>query len=606
MNEFKELLKYLKNYKISAFLNIFFNILYTIFSFASLGFVMPFFEILFNPNNLVTEVPEFGYNIESLKNLLDYYISKVIIHYDSIEAGLIFISILLIVLFFLKNLFRYLAQFYLAPIRNGIVKDIRISLNNKILYLPLSYFNKVKKGNLISTLTSDVVEVEHSILSILEVFVKEPITIFIALAILFSVSAKLTIFVFFLILLIILLIGSIGKSLKKASFEGQEKVGFLSALYDETISGMRVIKAFTAEDYRKQQFESESNIFFKIMNIVQRKRVLASPLTEFLTITIFSSIVWFGGKEVVEGNIQASIFMFYLITFGMIIGPAKSFSTAYFNVQKGLGSIKRIDTILLEKTMIKESENPVIKETFDKDIVFEKVSFSYNNYDNKKVLNKIDLEIKKGDVLAIVGSSGAGKTTIADLIPRLYDVTEGRILLDGVNIKDISKNSLRNKMGVVTQESILFNDTIANNIAFGMNASDEEIMQAAKVANANEFISQMPDGYNTIIGDRGQNLSGGQRQRLTIARAILKNPPILILDEATSALDSKSERLVQDALIKLMRNRTSIVIAHRLSTIQFADEIIVMDKGEIVERGNHISLIAMNGLYSKLVELQAF
>lgn len=606
MTQFLDLLKYLKNYKLSAGLNIAFNFLYTVFSFASLGGVLPFIDILFNPDNLVTVKPEWAFSVETFKNYLDFYISKVIMQYDSKEAGLIFIAILIISLFFLKNLFRYFAQFFLASIRNGIVKDVRIALNNKILSLPLSYFNKVKKGNLISTLTTDVTEVEHSILSILEVFIKEPITIAISLWILFSISTKLTFFVFLLIILIIVLIGTIGKSLKKNSFEGQEKVGFLTSLYDETISGMRVIKAFTAEKYRRTQFENESKIFLKLMNVVQRRRVLASPLTEFLSITIFSSIVWFGGKEVIDGNIQASLFILYLMTFGLIIGPAKSFSTAYFNIQKGLGSVKRIDAVLHEETDILEIKNPIQKDSFDTSIIFENVSFAYHNYDDTQVLKNVNLEIKKGDVLAIVGSSGAGKTTIADLVPRLYDVSSGAIKIDGINIKDLSKQSLREKMGVVTQESILFNDSVANNIAFGIDATKEEIIQAAKVANADEFISQMPDGYNTIIGDRGQNLSGGQRQRLTIARAILKNPPILILDEATSALDSKSEKLVQGALIKLMKNRTSIVIAHRLSTIQFADEIIVMDKGEIVERGNHISLISKNGLYRKLVDLQAF
>ncbi len=606
MNQFTDLLKHLKNYKLNVFFNIVFNILYTFFSFASIGAVIPFFGLLFDPKKRVLVKPAIDFSINSIETYFNYYVSKIIMQYDNIEAGLIFIAIMLVVLSFFKNTFRFLAQYNLAPIRNGVVKDIRIHLNNKILSLPLSYFHKVKKGNLISTLTSDVIEVEHGILSILEVFIKEPISIIMALTILFAISVKLTFFVFFLIALIILIIGTIGKTLKKSSFDVQEKVGFLTSLYDETISGMRVIKAFTAENYRKAQFKKESNIFFKMMNLVERKRVLASPLTELLSTVIIGTIIWFGGKEVIDGNIKPQIFMFYLISFGMIIGPAKSFSSAFLNVQKGLGSVKRIDKILSEKAAINEIVNPIVKKEFEKDIVFENVSFAYNNFDDKHVLKHINLTIPKGDVLAIVGPSGAGKTTIADLIPRLYDATKGSVKIDGINIKEFSKKSLREKMGIVTQESILFHDTVANNIAFGINATEEQIIQAAKVANAHEFIAQMPDGYDTIIGDRGQNLSGGQRQRLTIARAILKNPPILILDEATSALDSESEKLVQEALIKLMRNRTSIVIAHRLSTIQFADKIIVMDKGEIVEEGNHNGLIAQNGLYRKLVDLQAF
>ena len=606
MKKILDLVKYLKAYKGSAFLNIFFNILYTVFNFASLGAVIPFFNILFNPDNLVVEKPLFSWGVTGLKYQLDYYISQIILHYDSKEAGLIFIALLVVITFFFKNVFRYLAQFFLSNVSNGIVKDIRIELNDKILSLPLSYFNKVKKGNLISTLTSDVTEVEHSILSILEVFIKEPITLIVALALLFSISVKLTFFVFLLIILIVVLIGTIGKSLKKSSFEGQEKVGFLTSLYDETISGMRVIKAFAAEKFRQNQFLKESESFFTLMNKVQRRRVLASPLTEFLSITIFSSIVWFGGKEVLDGNIKPDIFIFYLIAFGSIIGPAKSFSTAYFNIQKGFGAMQRIENVLEVQSDITEIENPIVKEHFETSIVFDKVCFAYNNIDDKEILSEVSLEVKKGSVLAIVGPCGAGKTTKVDLIRRFYDVIKGEIRIDGINVKDYKKESLRQKMGIVTQESILFNDTIANNIAFGIDATEEQIIAAAKVANAHDFIAELPNGYQTTIGDRGQNLSGGQRQRLTIARAILKNPPILILDEATSALDSESEKLVQDALLKLMKNRTSVVIAHRLSTIQFADEIIVMEDGKIVENGNHISLMAKRGLYSKLVDLQAF
>ena len=364
--------------------------------------------------------------------------------------------------------------------------------------LPLSYFNKVKKGNLVSTITTDVSEVEHSILSILEVFIKEPITLFIALVFLFSISTKLTLFVFLLILLIVVLIGTIGKSLKKSSFEGQEKIGFLTSLYDETISGMRVIKAFAAEKFRQNQFLKESYFFYGLMNKVERRRVLASPLTEFLVITIFSSIIWFGGKEVLDEKILPDVFVFYLITFATIIGPAKSFSTAYFNIQKGFGAMQRIDNVLSVQSDITEVENAIVKEEFEDSIVFDKVSFAYNNIDDRSVLSDINLEVKKGNVLAIVGPSGAGKTTIVDLIPRFYDVDQGEIRIDGINVKDFNKVSLRQKMGIVTQESILFNDTIANNIAFGIDATKEQI-----IAADNSHISYCIIGSKPVAQHRG-------------------------------------------------------------------------------------------------------
>ena len=551
-------------------------------------------------------MPKFAFSIDALKDYLNYIVTQQINQYNSKEAGLIFLAILITVIFFLKNLFRFLAQYFLAPIRNGIVRDIRIKLNNKILNLPLSYYNKSKKGDLVSSLTADVIEVEHGVLNILEVLVKEPLTILVSLVVLFAISYKLTLFVFLLILVIAFLIGALGKSLKKPSFQGQQQLGQIASLYDETITGIRIVKAFTAEKYRMLQFDKESNKFFHLMNKVLRKRFLSSPLTEFLSIAVFSSIVWFGGNEVLSGNVKDSVFIVYLLMFASLIAPAKSFSGAFYTLQKGLGAMQRIDKILLAKDQIKEEENAQEIKSFTNEIAFENVSFSYKNYDNENVIDDFSLKVKKGDMIALVGPSGAGKSTLADLLPRFYDVLEGQITVDGQDIRKYKKNDLRALMGVVTQEALLFNDTIRQNIAFGVDAKQADIIEAAKIANAHDFIMQMPKGYDTIIGDRGMNLSGGQRQRLTIARAILKNPPILILDEATSALDSESEKLVQEALNKLMRNRTSIVIAHRLSTIQYADEIVVMDKGKVVEKGNHISLLAKNGLYKKLVELQAF
>lgn len=606
MSNFLLILKYLKNYKLYAGLNIAFNLLFVVFSIFSLATVIPFLNIIFEQTEPVYEKPEFKLSLNVLLDTFSYYLTIIIDNYESKEAGLVFISMVVIVTFFFKNLFRYLARHFVIPIRNGVVRDIRIELNDKILSLPLSYFNKNKKGDLVSTLTSDVVEVENSILSVLEVLIKEPVTIIAFMATLFAINPSLTLFVLFLIILIAVFVGGLGRTLKKSSFEGQNKLGFITSLYDETISGMRIIKAFTAEKFRKKQFGDETLIFNNIMNKVLRKRDLSSPLTEVLGVMIFSSVIWFGGKEVLNSTIEPSVLIFYLISFAYIIAPAKSFSTAYYNVQKGLGSVERINKILFESAEIKDPENPLSIADFKDAVEFKNVSFSYNNFDSREILSDVTFSLKKGNVLALVGPSGAGKTTIADLLPRFYEVDNGSIAIDGVDIKQYKKHDLRKLMGVVSQESILFNDTVKNNIAFGTNASDDAIIEAAKAANAHDFIMQLPQGYNTVIGDRGQNLSGGQKQRLTIARAILKNPPILILDEATSALDSESEKLVQEALIKLMRNRTSVVIAHRLSTIQFADEILVIDQGKIVEKGNHISLMSKNGLYKKLVELQAF
>ncbi|MCB0509602.1 MAG: ABC transporter ATP-binding protein, partial [Bacteroidetes bacterium] len=544
MKELSSFNKYFKNYKHLIVLNVVFNLLYVFFNVFSFATVMPFLDIIFHPDQGVKVLPKFALDINVLKDTFNYYITLVISKYDSKEAGLIFLALLVSLIFFLKNISRFLAQYFMAPIRNGVVKDIRVALHNKILSLPLAFYNKNRKGDLISSLTADVIEVEHGMLSVLEVLVKEPVTILVFLIVLFSISMKLTIFVFVLVLLIAFFIGTLGKSLKKPSFEGQSKLGFISSLYDETISGIRVIKAFTAEDYRKKQFEAENNQFLKLMNKVLVKRFLSSPLTEFLAIAIFSTIIWFGGNEVLAGNVEDSVFVFYLLSFAALIAPAKSFSTAFYNVQKGLGAIIRIDKILDSKEEIEEIAQPVQKSQFDKCVEFKNVSFAYNNYDNEPILSDVNLKIKKGDLVALIGPSGAGKTTLADLLPRFYDVLNGSIEIDGIDIRKYAKRDLRNLMGVVTQEAILFNDSIKNNIAFGCDATEQEIIEAAKIANAHDFILQMPKGYNTIIGDRGMNLSGGQRQRLTIARAILKNPPILILDEATSALDSESEKLV--------------------------------------------------------------
>lgn len=606
MKKISRILTYLKNYKLYAALNILFNLLFVLFSIVSLATVIPFLNIIFEQSAPIYTKPDFALNLQIILDIFSYYMTRVIQHYDTKEAGLIFIASFVVITFLFKNLFRYLARYFVIPIRNGVAKDLRVELNNKMLGLPLSFFNKKRKGDLISNLTSDVLEVENSILSVLEVLVKEPLTIVFFMITLFIINVQLTLFVLMLIVLIAVFVGTIGRSLKKRSHEGQTLMGYITSLYDETISGMRIIKGFTAEQTRAKKFSEEATVFEKIMNQILRRRDLSSPLTEVLAVMIFSSVIWFGGKEVLHSKIDASVLIFYLISFASIIAPAKSFSTAYYNVLKGFGASERLREILDEQNDVTEAVNATPIKSFKKSIEFRDVTFSYNNYDDKAVLENINLTANKGDLIALVGPSGAGKTTLVDLIPRFYDIEKGQLLIDGIDVKDYAKQDLRSLMGIVTQEAILFNDTIHNNIAFGIDASREEVIEAAKIANASEFIENMASGYDSVIGDRGQNLSGGQKQRLTIARAVLKNPPILILDEATSALDSKSEQLVQKALVQLMKNRTSIVIAHRLSTIQYADEILVMEEGKIVEKGNHISLIAKNGLYTKLVELQAF
>ena len=502
-----------------------------------------------------------------------------------------------------------MALFALAPIRNGVVRDIREQLYRKILVLPVSYFSEERKGDILSRMTADVQEIEHCIMSTLEVTFKEPLTIAFYLGFMFFISPQLTVFVLVMLVVTALVVGSIGRSLKRKSTRGQAKLGELISIIEESLTGLRIIKAFNAEESQENKFVKENTVYLHIMTRIQRRRDLSSPLSEFLGIAIIVVVLWFGGSLVLdpESGMEAAVFIGFMVIFSQLIPPAKSFSSAFYNIQKGLASADRINKILdAEIKIIEKKDARKIKE-FSQSIEFKDVSFAYFNFDDKKVLDKINVTIKKGKMVALVGQSGAGKTTLVDLLPRFYDPIEGGILIDGVNIKDYKLGDLRKLLGVVTQESILFNDSVYNNISIGVeNASKEEIINAAKIANAHDFITQLEYGYDTLIGDRGDKLSGGEKQRLTIARAILNDPPILILDEATSSLDTQSEKLVQDAIYKLMKNRTSIVIAHRLSTIQYADEIIVMQEGQIIEQGNHIGLMAKNGVYRKLVDLQAF
>jgi subfamily B ATP-binding cassette protein MsbA len=545
---------------------------------------------------------------KSLLNNFNYYLGNYIVEHGQLKA-LMLISMLVVIMFFLKNLTRYLAMYFLVPIRNGVVRDIRRDVYHKILSLPIGYFTDERKGDMMARMTSDVQEVEWGIMNSLEAAFREPLNIIVFLITMFTMSSELTTFVLVLLPIAGLIIGRIGKSLKKKSIQAQEKMGELLSNIEETLGGLRIIHAFTAEKSASKKFGGLNNQHYGLMNKIGRRRDLASPVSEFLGTVVMTVVMYFGGLLVLgsETKLEPSEFIAFIAIFSQVITPAKSLTTAWYNIQKGLASSERIYKILDAEVLVKDPEHPAEAKPFSDKIHFDGISFSYIKEDGKSVLKNISLEIPKGKTVALVGQSGSGKTTLADMLPRYYDVDSGKITIDGVNIKDMRVSDLRGLMGIVTQESILFNDTVFNNIAFGMeNATEKEVIAAAKIANANDFISAMSDGYQTSIGDRGSKLSGGQRQRLSIARAVLKNPPILILDEATSALDTESERLVQEALINLMKQRTTLVIAHRLSTIVHADEIIVMQSGEIVERGTHQELLNKNGYYKRLFDLQTF
>ena len=567
--------------------------------------IIPFLSILFDRTKLVTEAPPFTFTVESITENFNCIISKIIIEQGQIQA-LLFISILVVTFFFLKNLFRYLAMYFLSPVRNGVIEDLRNDIYKKILILPLSYFTEQKKGDILSRMTNDVKEIEWSIMSSIEMIFKEPLTIIAYLVTLFIISPKLTFAVIILLPLTGMVIAKVGKSLRKTSLKSQQKLGGLMSLVEESISGLRVIKGFNAIDTINKKFNEVNRLYTSLMIKLYRKWDLAGPLSEFLSVIVMVVIIWYGGQLVLtpDNSLGAEVFIFYIAAFSQLIQPAKSFTTAFYNIQKGVASVERISEIMNAKEVIIEKENAIPLKHFEKEIEYRNISFAY---EKEIVLNNINLKISKGKNIAIVGPSGAGKSTMVDLLPRFYDPTKGNIIIDGINICDCVISDVRGLMGIVNQETILFNDTVFNNIAFGMQGVTlDDVIAAAKVANAHEFIKKMEYEYYTNIGDRGSKLSGGQRQRISIARAVLKNPPILILDEATSSLDTESERLVQESLSRLMKNRTSIVIAHRLSTIIQADEIIVLQKGEIVERGKHNDLINQKGLYARLVDLQTF
>lgn len=571
--------------------------------------IIPFLDLLFKPTPKVIEAQPLTLSPQAIIDNFYSYLNSLISEYGKLNA-LMILCLVVVGMFFFKNLFRYLAMYFIAPIRNGVVKDIRNDIFNKVLILPLSYFSEEKKGDLMARMSHDVQEIEWSIMSSLEVVFREPLAILTFLVTMFIMSPELSMFVLVLLPITGFLIGRVGRSLRKTSMEGQKKMGHLFIAIEETLTGLRIIKAFTAELFTKKKFNKLNQDYYKLMVKMYRKRDLSAPMSEFLGALVLVIIMYFGGQLVLNNtkSLDASVFIAFIAIFSQIIPPAKAFSTAFYNIQKGIASANRVNKILEAKTSIIEIDNPKIPETFSNEILYKNVSFTYGNRRESWVLKNINLKIQKGKTIALVGQSGSGKTTLADLLPRFYDPTEGEIFIDGVSIKECKLSALRGLMGIVSQESILFNDTVFNNIAFGMNnVNEKEVERAAIIANAHNFIMEMPEAYHTNIGDRGSKLSGGQRQRLSIARAILKNPPILILDEATSALDTESEKLVQEALLKLMQNRTTIVIAHRLSTIQHADEIIVLQKGEIAERGSHGELLLhQKGIYKKLYDLQAF
>jgi ABC-type multidrug transport system fused ATPase/permease subunit len=603
MQTFGRLLKYFRNYRMNIALNVLCNILMVFFNIVSIPMLIPFLQILLGQKIPPTEKPDFQWNIKVLTEAFYYQLGH-IIEVNGKEQALIYVCSGMVIIFFFKNLFRYLALFFITPTLNGIVRDIRQEIFDKMLRLPLSYFNEERKGDLISRITADVQEVLWGILNAVEVLVREPLLIIGALGIMLYISPTLTGFVFILLILTGGIIGSIGKSLKKESSELQGQLGSMVSVLDEALGGSRVVKAFNGEQYQSERFSKENNNFLKLLVSVDLRRYLASPVTEFLGIVVVCILIWFGFKRVELGELTPASFLAFLYAFFTVIEPAKSFSSSSYNVRKGAGALDRIEEILNAEETITDAPETIPLSNFSQKIEYRDVSFVYKEGE-KQILKHVNLTIPKGKVVALVGASGAGKSTIADLLPRFYDVTEGGVFIDDVNIKDVKVKELRDLMGIVTQEAVLFNDTIYNNIVFGKTSvTTAEVEAAAKAANAHEFIQNTEGGYQMNIGDRGMKLSGGQRQRLTIARALLRNPAILILDEATSALDSESEKLVQEALTKLMKGRTALVIAHRLSTVQHADEIIVMNDGVIVERGTHETLFKQGGAYRKLVELQ--
>ena len=602
----KKLLPYTLPYKKYAFLNIFFNFLSALFSALSFLALIPTLEVLFSEKNKTYEKPIYSgiSNVNTyFKDYINYEVNN--IAGNSKADALAAVIAIVILLFLLKNLFNYLAIIFINFLRNGVLKDLRNTMYKKIITLPTSYFSEKRKGDLMARISGDLGEFQNSYLSILELIVREPLTILFTIIVMFGISFKLTIFVFIFIPFSGIIISKIGKSLKKHSTKLQEEQGFFLSIIEETLSGLKIIKAFNAQSHFVSRFKSSTERFFEQANKLSNRQNLASPISEFLGISVIGILLWFGGRMVLIDNaLSGSEFIAYIGLAYNILTPAKAISKASYQLRLGNAAGDRIMQVLNAENPIFDKENAIEKTNFETGISIKNIWFKY---ENEYILKDFSLDIPKGKTVALVGQSGSGKSTIANLIMRFYDVEKGSISFDNIDIKDMTLFSLRNLTGMVTQDSILFNDSIKNNLLLGKpGASDEEIKKASEVANAYEFIKDLPEQFETNIGDMGGKLSGGQKQRLSIARAVLKNPPIMLLDEATSALDTESEKLVQKALENMMKNRTSIVIAHRLSTIQNADIIVVMEKGRIIEQGNHTTLMAKNGTYRKLVEMQSF
>ncbi|MBS9774259.1 MAG: ABC transporter ATP-binding protein [Tenacibaculum sp.] len=606
MTYFKKILRYAIPYKKYAILNIVFNILYAIFSALSFVVIMPLLKVIFQPEMpkeiskpVFTDIFSLG---NYLNQTLNYEVYK--IGGEDKSKTLLVVIFLILIAFLLKNLFNYLALYNITFLRNGVLKNLRNDLYKKIIDLPLSYFSEKRKGDVMARIGTDVLEIQHSFLSVLELLIKEPLTILITIIFMLIISVKLTVFVFIFIPIAGFLISRLGKSLRKKSEDVQQEQGYFLSLIEETLGGLKIIKAFNGENHFFKIFKNSTNRFETYLNKLINRRNLASPSSEFLGIAVFSVLLWYGGTLVlIDKSLDGEAFITFLGLAFNILTPAKTISKANYKVKQGNAAAERVLEIIETENPISDKEDAITKQTFNKEIEFKNVYFKYKD---EYVLKDFSLKIPKGSTVALVGQSGSGKSTLANLITRFYDVNKGEILIDGENIKNLKKHSLRELIGVVTQDSILFNDSVKNNILFGKeNITDDNIIEVAKIANAHEFIKDLPEKYETNIGDGGNMLSGGQKQRLSIARAVLKNPPIMVLDEATSALDTESEQLVQKALENMMKNRTSFVIAHRLSTIQNADNIVVMKKGEIIEQGKHKELLDKKGEYFKLVSMQS-